>query len=218
MTAPTAPTATQTQPAGDWLASWQTGWRDLGCETPGGEPFEALLSAYAEPHRQYHSQQHLAECLKAFEKVRHLAQRPGEVALALWFHDAVYDTQASDNERRSADWANRTLAQAGAPGDVAQRVDTLIMATCHSALPETPDAQLLVDIDLGILGAPATRFDEYERQVRAEYSFVPSWLFKRKRRSILKGFLARPTLYSTAHFQALLEDRARANLQRSLRA
>lgn len=35
----------------------------------------------------------LLECLQGFEAVRHLAQRPAEVGLALWFHDAVHDVQ-----------------------------------------------------------------------------------------------------------------------------
>ena len=53
------------------------------------------------------------------------------------------------------------------------------MATRHAALPAGGDEQLLVDIDLAILGASAARFAEYERQIRAEYAFV--------RRSGLRG-------------------------------
>jgi predicted metal-dependent HD superfamily phosphohydrolase len=65
---------------------------------------------------------------------------------------------------------------------------------------------------LSILGAPAARFAEYERQIRAEYSFVPQALFAEKRRAILQTFLARPRIYSTVHFHHALEQRARANL------
>ncbi len=73
-------------------------WHDAGACTDGTALCDALLAAYAEPHRHYHSTQHLAECLQGFEAVRHLAQRPAEVALALWFHDAVYDVKRHDNE------------------------------------------------------------------------------------------------------------------------
>jgi predicted metal-dependent HD superfamily phosphohydrolase len=80
----------------------------------------------------------------------------------------------------------------------------------------TLDEQLLVDIDLAILGASEARFLEYERQIREEYGFVPGWLFRRKRRAILRSFLKRPRIFSTQHFNASLEQRARANLARAM--
>jgi predicted metal-dependent HD superfamily phosphohydrolase len=138
------------------------------------------------------------------------------VATALWFHDAIYALRASDNEARSADWAQQALRAAGAAAEAADRVHALVMATCHTAQPATPDAALLVDIDLAILGASPARFAEYEAQIRQEYSFVPGWLFRRKRRQILQGFLDRPRLYSTTHFHDALEAAARRNLQQVL--
>jgi predicted metal-dependent HD superfamily phosphohydrolase len=95
-------------------------------------------------------------------------------------------------------------------------VHDLVMATRHDARPATPDAALVVDIDLAILGAEAERFDEYEVQVRQEYAWVPGPLFRRKRRAILEGLLARPGIYATAWFHPRFEARARANLRRSL--
>jgi predicted metal-dependent HD superfamily phosphohydrolase len=141
-----------------------------------------------------------------------LARHPGEVELALWFHDAVYDPKGQDNEARSADWATEALAQTGASGEVQQRVRALIMATCHDAEPDGDDARLLVDIDLAILGAEPPRFAEYDQQVRAEYRWVPGWLYRRKRKEVLAGFLARPAIYGTERFRERLEARARENL------
>jgi predicted metal-dependent HD superfamily phosphohydrolase len=88
------------------------------------------------------------------------------------------------------------------------------MATRHDAVPVDADAQLLVDIDLSILGAERERFDEYERQIRAEYAFVPALIFNAKRRQILRSFLDRPRIYSTPAF-SVLEATARANLARA---
>jgi predicted metal-dependent HD superfamily phosphohydrolase len=92
------------------------------------------------------------------------------------------------------------------------------MATKHDAMPDSTDSRLLVDIDLAILGAPVERFDEYERQVRQEYSWVPDALFRRKRREILEAFLARPRIFSTDYFQLKYEAQARTNLERSITA
>ena len=83
-------------------------------------------------------------------------------------------------------------------------------------VPTELDQQVLVDIDLAILGAPGPRFAEYGQQIRDEYAFVPEELFKQRRRAILRSFLDRPRIYSTSHFHKLLEERARANLGRAV--
>ena len=201
-------------PAPDLLArSWQRCASAVTAQAIAGNMFDELLTRYSEPQRKYHTLQHLAECLAHFEAVRHLAEQPGEVEIALWFHDAIYDTHRHDNERQSADWAREVLEAHGAPPATVQRVDALIMATCHSALPVSPDAKLLVDVDLSILGALPPRFAEYEEQIRQEYAFVPAEIFRQKRGEILRAFLGRPSIYSTPHFQATLEARARDNLR-----
>jgi predicted metal-dependent HD superfamily phosphohydrolase len=196
--------------------SWQRAWTGIGARADGQGVYEQLLARYSEPHRHYHTAQHLGECLAMFESVRGTAEHPEEVELALWFHDAIYDTQRPDNEERSADWARAALREAGVASDSADRVHALIIATRHTASPMLPDEQLLVDIDLSILGAEQARFNEYEEQIRKEYAFVPRWLFRRKRRAILQGFLDRPSIYSTAPFRERLEQRARANLRRAM--
>ena len=176
-----------------------------------------LIARYSEPHRKYHTVQHLDECFARFDEARELAQKAYEIELALWFHDAIYDVRRQDNEERSADWARSAAARAGAAEAVCSRLHQLILATKHDAEPPSPDAALLVDVDLAILGAAPERFDEYERQIRDEYSWVPGFVFRRKRREILQGFVARPRLYNTTHFRDRYEARARANLIRSIR-
>lgn len=194
--------------------SWQRAWSGIGAAGEGDALFAQLMAAYAEPQRHYHTQQHLGECLSVFDGARALAGHPDEVELALWFHDAIYDVKGHQNEQRSADWARDALRDAGVSTDAAQRVHDLIMATRHTAVPSGRDEQLLVDIDLSILGAERARFDEYEQQIRKEYAYVPGFLFRRKRREILKGFLDRSAIYSTPHFHDMLEARARDNLRR----
>jgi predicted metal-dependent HD superfamily phosphohydrolase len=195
------------------LPSWNRAWHGLAAVGDGRAWFAQLLQCYVEPQRHYHTLQHLQECLAYFEGARPAAQHPHEVEMALWFHDAIYEVRANDNEERSADWARDVLRAAGVAEASVARVHDLIMATRHTALPSGQDQQLLIDIDLSILGADRERFAEYEDQIRREYAFVPGWLFKRKRRAILAGFLQRPRLYSTPTFHDALEQRARDNLR-----
>jgi predicted metal-dependent HD superfamily phosphohydrolase len=172
-----------------------------------------VLAAYAEPARHYHTLQHLDECLDLFERVAPLAAQPGEAALALWFHDAVYVPLAKDNEARSADWAGEALRAAGASATVIERIAALIMATAHHEAPVGSDARLVIDIDLAILGSAPARFAEYEQQIRSEYTAVPADLYAEKRREVLAGFLARPVIYATPALHAQLEEQARMNLR-----
>ena len=75
------------------------------------ECFEALLTAYSEKHRHYHTTRHIDHCLSELDSASSLARDPAEVEIALWFHDAIYDPHSSKNEERSADWACQLLAR-----------------------------------------------------------------------------------------------------------
>jgi predicted metal-dependent HD superfamily phosphohydrolase len=195
---------------------WSETWGHLGVAPPGGLLLE-LVARYSEPHRFYHTLQHLRECFSALAPASHLAKRLASVQLALWFHDAFYETHAHDNEERSARWAEESLVAGGAGADTAARVRELVLATRHDAVPEGEDAKLLVDVDLSILGAAEPRFAEYERQVRQEYGWVPDDAFRQGRARVLASFLDRSSIYSTAWFAARLEEQARKNLSRSLK-
>ena len=198
--------------------SWRRAWRGIGAAGTGLELRASLQAAYEEPARRYHTLQHLRECLTEFERHRPLAEHAAEVELALWFHDAVYEIGRADNEAQSAEWARRALHAAGVAQDPVGRIVALVLATRHAEAPRGTDAQLLVDIDLAILGASPARFDEYEAQIRAEYAHVPDAEFRPRRRALLAALLARDRLYSTAPLRAELEGRARTNLRRSIQA
>lgn len=209
--------STLTTEPGDWLPLWQQTWALLGAE-PAATELGAVLAAWREPQRRYHDLRHLRDCLNRWSAWQHLADHPGEVALAIWYHDAVYQPQSSGNERQSADWAVRAMGEAGLGGRAAERVHALIMATCHDAPAATPDAQLLVDIDLAVLGATPARFDAYDADVRQEYGWVPKALYRRKRAEVLRHFLQRPRLYATEAAFHELEAQARRNLAAALAA
>ena len=198
------------------LAGWQEMWRQLGASGSDDALFSRLIECYSEPHRKYHTMQHLQECFAHLERARSFAEHASEVQLALWFHDAIYDTRRKNNEERSAEWARESALAAGLVDDQANRIYELVMATMHNAVPAGRDAAVLVDIDLGILGADEPRFDEYEIQVRKEYSWVPGPLYRTGRRKILQEFVSRESIYSTEYFRDECEAQARRNIDRSL--
>ncbi len=196
--------------------SWARAWRNAGATVDDSLLRDRILQGYAEPHRHYHTLQHLGECLQAFARWQHLAEHPAEVELALWFHDAIYDVHRHDNELRSAEWAQEALLQAGAAADVARRMRSLVLITSHTAQPATVDEKLLVDIDLSILAAEPERFAQYERQIRLEYSFVPEEAFRIKRKEVLQDFLEREPIFSTDALRFVMEPYAKRNLAASI--
>ncbi len=195
---------------------WAALWKRLGARGDASTVYSDLATRYSEPHRAYHTLEHIGHCLDELEQVRHLATNPDAVELALWYHDAIYDTKTKDNEERSAMLAVEVARNALLSDNLGQLIANLITATKHTAAPTDPDVQLLVDIDLSILGQSENKFDEYERQVRKEYQWVPEDQFVAGRSAILKSFLGRPNIYSTQFFRNKYETQARANIARSL--
>ncbi len=181
-----------------------------GGEVPG---FDELVRRYSEPHRSYHNLDHIIRCLSEFDRARHLAKRPDEVEAALFFHDAVSDAGADDNEEQSAILASRTLAAAGVDAAVARRIADLILATTHRDRPDDPDAQFVVDVDLAGLADPREEFLATSRRVREEVRGVSDEDFAASRREFLGALLTRESIYATSRFRERLEERARANLR-----
>lgn len=194
---------------------WQQCWR--GQPQPWlDEAWADLARRYAEPQRHYHGLQHLHECLHWFEAVKTQLQHPRSVALALFFHDAVYEPRSSQNEADSADLAHAAL-QGKLPAPELARISRYILATQRHDNPEAdPDLAYLLDIDLAILGSEPARFAQYQAQIRAEYAWAPAPVYAAKRAQVLAAFLAQEPLYGTAYFQQRLQAQARLNLQHAL--
>lgn len=197
-------------------ARWDRMWQRLSVRQPPAEALEQILRAYSSPERHYHNLSHLQDCLSIFDQTHHLADHPEEVELAIWFHDAVYDTRRSDNEQRSAEWAEAVAQQAGLPETILQRVSDSILATRHVDEVTRADAQLLVDVDLSILGREPETFWRYETNIRNEYAWVPEDTYRQERLKILNRFLARPFIYYHHEYRDRFEEPARLNLNEAI--
>lgn len=196
---------------------WNQLWRSAGLTGDADVHFQALTQFYSAPDRYYHNLQHVAECLREFDVIRHEAKQPTAVELAIWFHDSIYDSHAHNNEEQSADLAREWLRDAQGDEQLIGLACELIMATRHVAAPEDTDARLMADVDLSILGQEENRFQQYEHQIRQEYLWVPETIFAAKRAEILEGFLARERIFFTEMFFERYEATARRNLLVSIR-
>ncbi|MFP4550399.1 MAG: hypothetical protein ACLFNT_06310 [Spirochaetales bacterium] len=186
--------------------------------------FEVLDAAYNEPHRAYHTWEHIAEMLALFDECENAVEAGHELAVAIYYHDAVYDPAAGDNEEQSAALCRAHLEAVDVELGRRERIAQLVLATKHLGRidAERPDNDqleaVLLDIDLGILGSPRERYERYTRQVREEYRHLTDRAFLEGRRRVVAHFLAMKRLYRTPYFAARFAARARENLARELEA
>ena len=178
-----------------------------------------LESMYGEPQRRYHTLAHVEALRRWLAQWQALARQPQVIDAAIWFHDAVYDPQRTDNEALSAELARAELAAIGWPAARIDRVAAMVLATQHHrADAADADTWLLLDLDLSVLGQRADVYDAYSRAIRAEYARVDAEAYREGRRRVLDGFLARDAVYRTPALHEAWEAAARANLARERQA
>ena len=164
--------------------------------------YRDVVTRYGEPHRHYHTLEHIAEVLGVVDEL----DGGVEVEWAAWLHDVIYDVRAADSEARSAGYAGEVLAQLRAPDDVIREVQRLIeLSATHAFAGGDKHGAVFVEADLAVLSAVPERYDRYVRDVRREYAHVDDNAWRTGRRAVLESLLPRVT-----------DDRARSNLAREL--
>jgi predicted metal-dependent HD superfamily phosphohydrolase len=176
-------------------------------------------STYSEPHRRYHDERHLAECLTELDWVRGLTARQSRLLRwAILWHDSIYDPGQRNNEERSAELAHMELTRCGVPPEEADEVARLIRATeFHRADPGDELGRLIVSIDLSILGAHPNRYREYAADVRNEYPHLGDAMWRTGRAVVLRRLLDAERIYPDEDFRKRLETQARDNMEAELR-
>ncbi|PSB59419.1 HD domain-containing protein [Chamaesiphon polymorphus] len=199
--------------------------------------FQLLVAAYTQPDRHYHNLHHIDHFLTILDPLGQRSYRftttdgdrsfptlqdPISISLAAWFHDFIYDSQASDNELQSANAAKELLTNICQVNDsfmqqIAPKIDRiqqLILATCgHQIDPNDSDLCIFLDADLAILGTDPERYQAYARAIRREYSWVSDADYRAGRIRVLESFLERDRLYCTDVLFDELESIARLNLE-----
>ena len=190
---------------------------------PPSSLLQQLKLRYGEPQRYYHSWAHIEALLRHFETLKAEFSESDLVLWALYYHDAIYDPAAQDNEEQSAELFRQEAAEHLSPDDLQFVYDIIIGTKTHELIgawdtDRQRDMALFLDMDLSILAARDDVFDQYERDVRAEYAFVPEAAFRAGRSAILQRFLQRDSIYYTQICRDKWEAAARANLARSIEA
>lgn len=188
--------------------------------------WQDIAMRYDEPQRAYHTLSHIEQLLVQFESMKHYLAEPHIVALALYYHDVIYDPTRADNEQKSAEYAVDALSSYLSQ-EQCQHIYALIMMTADHQIDESidsvkyssvkySDAAYLLDMDLSILGAPWSTYERYVQAIRQEYAHVADDNYRDGRTAVLQGLLAHPKLYLTDYYYSQLEAQARDNINREL--
>lgn len=202
----------------DWCeVRFLTLWEGIRADyqVAGIKLFEQLAARYQEPHRHYHTLEHIRYCLEVFDRFKTLTQHPGSIEIAIFYHDAINDvTQNAHNEERSVAFSEEFFYRAfyGTRQDAWDLNKQLILATKHDRLVTDPDEQLIVDIDLSALGAPWPIFLQNNQNVRKEYGHVSEDKFREGNGKILQQFLNRTPLYYHPEIEKAFGTQAKENL------
>lgn len=178
--------------------------------------FQDLKRRYSEPHRHYHTKDHVSHCLQELDRVAHLAGDLDAVEMAIWFHDAIHHPLAKDNELQSAEFFIRVADKQINPALVSKVYD-LILVTTHESVPVSPDERLMIDVDLSSFGLDWRTFDADSQALRKESYERPDDEFYTAQLCFDRSLLERPTFFSTSFFRDCYEHKARVNVERRIR-
>jgi len=176
--------------------------------------FRCIRDSYAEPHRRYHTLSHIVEMLACFEQSEALASDYTAIALAVWFHDIVYEVgkEPGDNELASA-----ALLESVATGTSVDAASRFIKHSASHDITTDGDTRLFCDLDLYRLGAPYDTYVRHSQNIRHEYSYLSEAEWRQGRCGFLRKILARPQIFQTEFWHTRCERQARSNIAGEIR-
>lgn len=196
------------------LQHLQEAFHQLNVDLDATSLFHKLKHHYNETHRAYHNQQHIQDCLEELKRHSLPFTNKAYIALALWFHDVIYDTHKQDNEEQSAIWTQKILQEYKVTAEIIRKLKELILSTKHTGVhPTCLDAHYLIDIDLSILGRSQKECIAYDALIRKEYGWVKEEHYRKARTRILQKFLDQDWIYYTDTYRKTHEEQARKNIE-----
>ena len=190
-------------------------WSRLGGDQEANDIFEALSERYQEPHRHYHTAEHIVRCLSRYDLAIAVMGQNDIVDLAVWFHDAILEIGSSDNEQLSANWFVE-IARDVLPQESVSSVSRAILATRYQELARDVEAQFVMDVDLSGFGQPWNAFFADTCLLRREAAHLDDAGFRNGLEQFLNGLLSWPSVFHTQYFQDQYETNAQQNIHQLL--
>ncbi len=175
--------------------------------------FTLIVDNYSIKSRYYHNLEHIEQVLKTIELLRHNTSFSPPIYLAAWFHDIIYDSQAKNNEERSAEYTRKLLIDLNISDAIIDNTCRLILNNKHhQAEINDVESHVLLDADLSILVSNSEEYRNYSQAIRQEYAWVSDDNYIAGRKAVLESFLQRRIFFTDDLFNRL-ELTARENIQ-----
>jgi predicted metal-dependent HD superfamily phosphohydrolase len=171
---------------------------------------------YSKKNRFYHSLTHLENLSQSINEIKQLIEDYDTLLFTLFYHDLIYDSLKSDNEKQSSEVAEKRLKQLSVSLDKIEKCRVQILATKDHSLSSDKDTNYFTDADLSILGQSWEVYSTYSQNVRKEYSIYPDFMYNSGRKKVLKHFLDMDKIFKTDYFYSKFEQQARINLEKEL--
>jgi predicted metal-dependent HD superfamily phosphohydrolase len=137
---------------------------------------------YSGKKRHYHSLQHLESLLAQLTEVKGEIQNWATILFTLYYHDIIYNSLKSNNEKKSAELAEKRMKQVSVSNPAIELCKKQIVATKSHTLSPDSDTNYFTDADLSILGQAPETYSLYCKNVRKEYSIYPDLIYNTRRK------------------------------------
>lgn len=146
----------------------------------------SICKQYSLNNNAYHNFVHITNMLCELNNISFCINEYEKLILvtAILYHDIVYFPGACDNEDLSVEFFKKSEMAGG--DDFNSVVSNLIMATkCHNkGVDKLSD--IIIDLDMMILGQQLKDYNLYSKQIRIEYKYVEDDIFFPARLLFLK--------------------------------
>ena len=180
------------------------------------ECWTEIENEYSAETRYYHNLAHIDNMLSELKNIESNVKEKDALLFSIYYHDIIYNTAKSDNEFKSAMLFKKRIERTKFTqlGKCVQQIEL----TKEHELSIDNDTNILLDIDLSILGKSNKEYQEYSEDIRREYKMYSDYEYKNGRKKVLIELLKAPSIYKTDYFKEKYEAIARNNLNLELKS
>ena len=178
------------------------------------ECWNEIEKNYSSKSRHYHNLEHLENMFTELNNVESKINDLDTLLFSVYYHDIIYKSTKKDNELQSALIFEKRISKTSFVK--LSECMAQVEATKEHKLSNDNDTNLLLDIDLSILGKSTNEYRKYCDNIRKEYHIYPDFMYKKGRKKVLKSLLELDSIYKTDFFKQKFENQAKENLRQEL--